>query len=233
MTIIQINWKHQFELADFADKNKCKKLKDQGGIYLWVRKNDGAIWYVGEAVEFLDRFEDHFVNHIGGMYWIFNLAIDNQETNSKDWPGNEHYQPSQTNKFECISNLNCINKRSEDAYKMLKQSTFLFGEIEYPDEIESADIKTKKKLKAQCRKEAEGSILRFFYDTYYQPDDIARIEHILGSINKNPDVYGFCHVDHIDMDNGHYCLKNTIDFYEKYKGEENFPFKICPPIKTP
>ena len=190
----EITWKYKFDLTDFGNKENLEKINGDGGIYLWVRKSDGAIWYVGQASNFLSRFEGHFISQIGGDYYLFNLNDD-----PKRWPSKVKYTPKQENCFEWISDRKKCTERFEDAYTMLEDSFFIFGIMDAEKGI---------------REEAEGEILRFFYDTYYEPGLRPRL---LGSVSRNPTGNIFRHIDKNNI------LKKTSEFYSEYG--ESFPLK--------
>lgn len=196
---IKIDWKHKLKHTDFAEGGSalsCLK-NNTGGIYLWVREKDGAIWYVGETSEFLSRFKDHFVNQIGGRYWVFDL-----EMNNRNWPGEESYEPSQPAIFEDIADKERRLNRFKKSFQMLEKSYFLFGEM--------------KGASKECREEAEGSILRFFYDNYYK-QEMAKEYHLIGKVKRNPTgKYSFEHNNQW----GH--LNQTRKFYSQ---DNDFPLK--------
>jgi hypothetical protein len=200
---IQINWKYKFERADFSDENKRKQLEGKGGVYLWVRKG-GAIWYVGETEDYLPRFKEHFINQIGGRYWVFEL-----KDNNRKWPGDNPYEPSQLSIFENIATLDQRRNLFNRAYEMFENSYFLFGEMTKA---------TNKEIHKVIREEAEGKLLRFFYDNYYKDQEGARKFWLLGKVKRNPTgKYVFSH-----NETGH-CLHEIREFY---RDDEDFPLKI-------
>ena len=205
---IKISWKYKFEIEDFGKPERLDDLKDGkvniGGVYLWVRKDNDAIWYVGETNDYLTRLENHFISQIGGRYWIFNL-----KSKDTDWPGKDYYEPRQDKVFSYIASDTDLKDRCNRAYTMLQQSYFLFGVM---------DLSSRGETAGQCRKEAEGEILQFFYgkdgkDGYYARKSLANEKKLLAHISRNPtDAYKFCHIDHKDKDGiGH--LEAICKFY--------------------
>ena len=124
-----------------------------------------------------------------------------------NWPGNDPYEPSPNAIFKYIANDELRKERFDQSVDMLKSSCFLFGEME-------GDSKESKEF----RKEAEGKILRFFYDHYYKDVDKIRDGRLLGRISRNPtDRLVFEHKIEIDF------LQKVIDFY---KDKNNYKFPI-------
>lgn len=74
MESVRLNWRTSIKAVDF-DSNR-EFLENNGGLYLWVLEgNPHRVCYVGETINFSDRFLDHFQKLLGGQYTIFNCGL--------------------------------------------------------------------------------------------------------------------------------------------------------------
>ena len=187
---IIVNWSDRFELKDFANGEHRDSLKNKGGLYLWVRKIDDEVWYVGETGDYLSRFREHFLMQIGGGYWAFDLTKVQQ-----DWSG--EYEPTRDNIFNFMASKDQLMRRVEKAYAMFEHSYFLIGEMEnnFPGNESASSI----------RKSAEGQIIEVLRNKHAKYPNRAFLETIFGKISRHYDgKQEFIH-------NGEYAsLANTI-----------------------